>query len=295
MKLTAAKCPSCGADIKVDRNEDYTTCTYCNSNILIEDAVAKYKLEITGKIKVSGIKDNDDRLKDAKNYLKLEEYENANSVLNSIINSEPFNIEAHILSIKTYLKQFDKIYNKNEYKTDNETNNIFWNDVDFILSKYERLQSIDEKKSYKTKLKVEIKILETMQKEKEKLEEDIILCTKIDRIIEEITTYKFIPKISKALNRDYRKVNKLIINYFKNLIGYDILKVPDNTRCMHRDLEIRYYDASSNFKSNKITKYNSLNEIEASLTESKDEIITKIEKTAKMSNPLGLIKNILKK
>ena len=39
MKLTAAKCPSCGADIKVDRSLKFTKCEYCNSRIIVEEAI----------------------------------------------------------------------------------------------------------------------------------------------------------------------------------------------------------------------------------------------------------------
>ncbi len=295
MKLTAAKCPSCGANLKVDRNEESTVCKYCGSSILIEDAVEKYKLEISGKIKVSGIKDNDDRLEDAKNYLKLKEYKNANTVLNTIINEEPFNVEAFILCIKSYLGEFDSLYSEEDYETDSALNKVFWNDIDFVLSKYNRLKSIDEKEKYKTKLKEEIKVIDKMQKEKEKLAKDLELCQEIDEMIEEITAYKFNSNIAKAAKRDYRKINKVIIAYFNNTLGFDILKVPDNVRCIYRNLEIKYYDSSSRFRDNKITKYSSLKEVYNAIEKSKQDIKNKIEKAANMSSPIGMIKNIFNK
>ena len=33
MKLVAAKCPSCGANIKVDRSLKLTRCEYCNNKM----------------------------------------------------------------------------------------------------------------------------------------------------------------------------------------------------------------------------------------------------------------------
>lgn len=295
MKLTLAKCPSCGANIEVDKNEEYTTCSYCKNNILIEDAVLKYKLEITGKIKISGIKDNEDRLSDAKKYLKLKEFKNAITILNSIINNEPFNIEAYILYIKSYINQFNILYTNEEYKTDYDNNNTFWNDVNHILSIYDRLQAIDDKNTYKQKLKTELSILKKMQNEKEKLEQDIKICLQISSMIEEITTYKFTPKISKKVKRNYKKINKIVIKYFLDTLGYDVLKTPDKIRCINRNLEIKYYNSASKFKSNKITKYNSLKEVKDVLQETKEKIITKIEKSAAMSTPIGIIKNVIKK
>ena len=204
MKLTAAKCPSCGASIEVDRNEENTICEYCKSNIIIEDAVQKYKIELSGKVKISGIKDNDDRLKDAINYYELDEFKNATATLNTIIADEPFNIEAHIWLVKTNVKQFRQLYEENEFKSDSDYNNVFWDDVDFVLSNYDRLLSIDKKQTYKKKLKDEEKFLEKALNESEKELSDIEECMKIDKIIDEITSYKFNEKISKNVKRDYR-------------------------------------------------------------------------------------------
>lgn len=39
MKLIAAKCPSCGANIKVDRSLKFTKCEYCDTEIVVEEAV----------------------------------------------------------------------------------------------------------------------------------------------------------------------------------------------------------------------------------------------------------------
>ena len=39
IKLTAAKCPNCGADIEVNPQSDTAKCKYCNSTILVEGAL----------------------------------------------------------------------------------------------------------------------------------------------------------------------------------------------------------------------------------------------------------------
>ena len=46
MRLTSAKCPNCGADIKVNKEEEKTVCKYCKSEILVEDAIAKLKVVV---------------------------------------------------------------------------------------------------------------------------------------------------------------------------------------------------------------------------------------------------------
>lgn len=74
MKLVSAKCPSCGADIEVDKNSDKTVCEYCNSKIVVEDAITKYKVELSGEVtianlpKVKTLSINADRLFDSCEY-----------------------------------------------------------------------------------------------------------------------------------------------------------------------------------------------------------------------------------
>ena len=73
MKLVAAKCPSCGADIELDQDSDKTKCSYCNSKIIVEEAIEKYKLELSGSVEIKNLPKLD-------NYLKLAErsYEDKN-------------------------------------------------------------------------------------------------------------------------------------------------------------------------------------------------------------------------
>jgi len=295
MKLTAAKCPSCGASIEVDRNEENTICEYCKSNIIIEDAVQKYKIELSGKVKISGIKDNDDRLKDAINYYELDEFKNATATLNTIIADEPFNIEAHIWLVKTNVKQFRQLYEENEFKSDSDYNNVFWDDVDFVLSNYDRLLSIDKKQTYKKKLKDEEKFLEKALNESEKELSDIEECMKIDKIIDEITSYKFNEKISKNVKRDYRHINPIITNFFNEKLGCKLLSMPGKNRCIHRDMTLRYLDSNSKLQTEKITTCKTLKEVEEVLNNSKEELFSQIDKMAKNPKPIRALKSILRK
>ena len=295
MKLTAAKCPSCGASIEVDRNEENTICEYCKSNIIIEDAVQKYKIELSGKVKISGIKDNDDRLKDAINYYELDEFKNATATLNTIIADEPFNIEAHIWLVKTNVKQFRQLYEENEFKSDSDYNNVFWDDVDFVLSNYDRLLSIDKKQTYKKKLKDEEKFLEKALNESEKELSDIEECMKIDKIIDEITSYKFNEKISKNVKRDYRHINPIITNFFNEKLGCKLLSMPGKNRCIHRDMTLRYLDSNSKLQTEKISTCKTLKEVEEVLNNSKEELFSQIDKMAKNPKPIRALKSILRK
>lgn len=55
MKLVAAKCPSCGAGIDVDENSDSTVCEFCHSKIIVNDAIAKMKIELSGSVEIANL------------------------------------------------------------------------------------------------------------------------------------------------------------------------------------------------------------------------------------------------
>ena len=43
MKLIPARCPSCGADIEVNKDNETTKCKYCETRIIIDDAIDEAK------------------------------------------------------------------------------------------------------------------------------------------------------------------------------------------------------------------------------------------------------------
>ncbi len=77
MKLVAAKCPSCGAQIDVDEDSDSTKCEYCKSKIIVDDAIEKYKVEISGKVEVDNLPNLENYLKLGERYYKDREYTEA--------------------------------------------------------------------------------------------------------------------------------------------------------------------------------------------------------------------------
>lgn len=86
MKLVKAKCPSCGADIEVDKNSDSTKCDYCGSKIIVEDAININAIEIKNLPKLEGYLKNGDR--EYKNY----DYEEALNYYNKAIDLDPDNL-----------------------------------------------------------------------------------------------------------------------------------------------------------------------------------------------------------
>ena len=42
VKLVSAKCPNCGAALKLSKEEEKTKCDYCHNTIIVDDAITPY-------------------------------------------------------------------------------------------------------------------------------------------------------------------------------------------------------------------------------------------------------------
>ena len=72
MKLVPAKCPSCGANIKVDRSLKFTKCDYCDTEIIVEEAVDNLL-----KVELKDSPTFDNYLKLGNRYFDNQEFEEA--------------------------------------------------------------------------------------------------------------------------------------------------------------------------------------------------------------------------
>lgn len=91
MKLVAAKCPNCGANLDVNPNDETIKCQYCRSSILVDDAIAKYKLEISGEVEIRNLPKIDNYLKIADRNYQTKEYDEAYKTYAKIIELDPNN------------------------------------------------------------------------------------------------------------------------------------------------------------------------------------------------------------
>lgn len=94
MKLVSAKCPNCGANIEVDKNSDSTKCDFCKSKIIVEDAIAKYKIEVSGEVEIKNLPTLKNHIKLAERYYKDNEYEEALEQYSKICELDSNNCEA---------------------------------------------------------------------------------------------------------------------------------------------------------------------------------------------------------
>ncbi|MDD4718611.1 MAG: hypothetical protein PHY00_02205 [Bacilli bacterium] len=74
MKLVSAKCPNCGANLKLSKENENVICDYCRQTIIVDDAVACYKLKLSGTVSIEGIQSNFELINSANELLKMNEY-----------------------------------------------------------------------------------------------------------------------------------------------------------------------------------------------------------------------------
>ena len=113
VKLTAAKCPSCGAAIEVNKKLENVICQYCGSTVLVEDAIAKIKVEHSGTVKVKGIKDSEDLLIEARKEYKIGKYLDCVESCNNALKKDKFLTKAHLLRLNAYYE--NTINKKNNF------------------------------------------------------------------------------------------------------------------------------------------------------------------------------------
>lgn len=110
MKLTSAKCPNCGADIKVNKTEEKAVCEYCNSEIIIEDAIAKYKLVVEGEVELKGVPKLEGYLKLGNRAYRDGEFDEAYKNYSKALELDPDNAEAILRQgISKVLKEKDPL------------------------------------------------------------------------------------------------------------------------------------------------------------------------------------------
>lgn len=74
IKFVSAKCPSCGATLRLSKEDEKVRCEYCHQDIIVDDAIACYKLKLSGNVNVDGISTNSDLIEAANELLDMGEF-----------------------------------------------------------------------------------------------------------------------------------------------------------------------------------------------------------------------------
>lgn len=204
MKLTAAKCPSCGASIEVNKNLEKTICQYCGTTVLVEDAIAKLKIELSGKVEVDGIETRKSKLERARKHLKLNEFGDANKILSELVAKDKLDEEAYLEILKMKIQALK--YDGFNGTTNTVDDAIHWQILREAFDTEARIRKIDDDHSLDDELNKLEKDLNKLKEYKNKLDED----TKLLKSAKD--------KLYKMLNKPYGKVVELLNSTLKSRI-----------------------------------------------------------------------------
>lgn len=224
LKLTDAKCPSCGAKLEVNDKLEKTICQYCGSTVLIEDAIQKFQLEFTGKVEIDGIKGRGSKIKQALKHKKLDEYDKAYEILKDLIKDDEFDIEALCEIIKLNIDVLEKAHFDEQSSEPYDFEG--WNKIYETVSTYERLKKIDEEKEsipllkdYKDKIEHFLEVKEKLIKDNSELDEYIPKIKDVYKVLSILGDeylkewyYEFIKKFDYDVSNfpyGYNKLNSL--------------------------------------------------------------------------------------
>lgn len=154
-ELVAGKCPNCGANVNLPSELESTFCAYCGSNIKVNEAIEKLKIELSGKVEVDGIASLNKMYKNAEDYIKLGEYENAYDMYISIIRDNPGEVKAYYLAL-------DAISYKMNRTAEDKFPSRYLNDINICL---DRLQKLDTNGEYDDFIKKFTEYIEVLSNE----------------------------------------------------------------------------------------------------------------------------------
>lgn len=206
VKLVPAKCPSCGADIEVNKNLEKTICQFCGTTVLVDDAIAKIKVEVSGKVKVSDVKDYSDKLVIAKKHIKAGKYYNAKEVLETILEDDEYNIEAlkeYITLLLDYKLEFG------EYLGDE------FGYIALIEDKTHMIESTDDDKEHKEFIKDAKEQIKELKTELYNKKHNNL----IERLYKECDTY-----INLSASKKDKRTKELQEHFKTDNISFDTLR-----------------------------------------------------------------------
>ena len=138
VKLVSAKCPNCGAALKLSKEEEKTKCDYCHNTIIVDDAIACYKLKISGNVSVEGITTNGELVEAANELLDMNEYLKAKRKFLEFSEKCPDNYQGWLGLLICRTRNF----------TIRDNNLMFENDINKYRDHFFRVAPDDVKEQY---------------------------------------------------------------------------------------------------------------------------------------------------
>jgi len=140
MKLISARCPDCGANIKVQGEEEKVQCEFCKHTIIVKDAIATYKLkvDVKGSVSVDGVETNQDLIDSANELMGMNEYLKAKKKFMEFSEKCPDNYQGWLGLLICRTRNF----------TIRDNNIMFENDVNNYYNHFLRVAPENVKKQY---------------------------------------------------------------------------------------------------------------------------------------------------
>lgn len=237
VKLVPAKCPSCGANLKVDDNLKRTECEFCKTVIIVDEAIQKYQVELTGKVKVGGIQDENEELEIINKYIQIKKYDEAVKRINKLLDKNPFNIDANITLIKMFVDSIENRFGdilKVTYKDLTDIDTLL-----FMMGEYD-MNKLKDKMEILIGIEIDSRYKGFIEKVKKIYNHFLIIMEEgnknnCDRkkLIEKCNSYLYVANDGtidgkmKVLKKSYKKLNLLLKSlqfdeskYKKNFIDF---------------------------------------------------------------------------
>lgn len=129
MKYEAVKCPSCGAQLQLDDSQATGFCMYCGNKFLVQDAIQRMKIELSGHVSMSGISTVENDIMLGKQCLEAKDWKKAFSNFQSAVSKQAENFDAWhgcLISLTQNFSGFDYDWPEREgvYGIDSVLRNI---------------------------------------------------------------------------------------------------------------------------------------------------------------------------
>ncbi len=206
-ELVAGKCPNCGANINLPSELETTFCAYCGSNIQVKEAIEKLQIELSGKVEVDGIASLNKLYKNAEDYMKLDEYENAYDVYTSIIRDNPGEVRAYYLALNA-------ISYKMERKAENHFPSTYLNDINICL---ERLKKLDPEGKYSNFIMKYTEYIETTSKEEKFISKVNSYNDSLRNVYKDAYAFEFVESDYNEIKEYYEDLNDDLKNTYASV------------------------------------------------------------------------------
>lgn len=137
-RLVSAKCPNCKAKLKVSKADETVECEYCHDTIIVEEAIACFKIKVSGTVNVDGITTNSKLLDSANELLDMKEYLKAKKKFLEYVEKCPDNYQGWLGLLVCRTRNF----------TIKDDNIMFENDINKYYTHFLEVAPEDVKKQY---------------------------------------------------------------------------------------------------------------------------------------------------